>query len=98
MKILGINANLLHDSGAAVLIDGKLAAAVNEERLTRVKQQGGVPIKSVMEVLRLSGLTASDIDEIHFVGYSPLFKLWAFVKTGLRLLSLLKLDLFKIGL
>lgn len=98
MRILGINSNLLHDSGAAVVIEGKLVAAVNEERLRRTKQQGGVPVRSVAEVLRLTHLTPGDVDEIRYVGFSPPQKVGAFLKTGLRLAKLLQLDLFRIGL
>ena len=32
-----------HDAGAAAVLDGQLVAAVSEERLTRVKKQGGWP-------------------------------------------------------
>jgi carbamoyltransferase len=43
MNILGIG-GYSHDSAAALVCDGRLVAAVAEERLTRVKHQGGVPM------------------------------------------------------
>lgn len=97
MKILAINPNLLHDSGAALVINGQLAAAVNEERLTRVKQQRGVPVKSVEMVLKIAGLRAADLDAVHIVGYPPIPKILALSKTFWRLFWLLKFDLLKIS-
>ena len=44
MKILGISIG--HDSGAAIVIDGNLVAAINEERLSRNKLHVGFPTKS----------------------------------------------------
>lgn len=60
--VLGIADN--HDAGAALLVDGRLMAAVSEERLDRVKNSGAFPHKSIAEVLRLAGLQPSDIDAI----------------------------------
>lgn len=97
MKVLGINVNLLHDSGAALVIDGELVAAVNEERLTGVKQQRGVPTKSTFEVLRIADVIPGEVDEIRLVGYPPFLKLWALFKTFFRLFTFLGFDLFKIS-
>jgi len=63
MNVLGIG-GYSHDSAAALVCDGKLVAAVAEERLTRVKHQGGVPHKAVKYCLDAAGLTADDIDHI----------------------------------
>lgn len=46
----------ISDAGAALFVDGELVAAVNEERLSRVKLQGGFPARSVDEVLRIGGV------------------------------------------
>ena len=54
MKILGVHDG--HNSSATVVFDGKVVAAVQEERLSRVKNQGGAPIRAVSEVLSLSGI------------------------------------------
>ncbi len=61
MVILGVNA--YHgDAGAALLVDGRLAAAVEEERFTRVKHWAGLPVESMRACLRMSGLRAGDVD------------------------------------
>lgn len=63
MNILGIG-GYSHDSAAALVCEGKLVAAAEEERFTRVKHQGGVPHKAVAYCLREAGLTLDDIDHI----------------------------------
>lgn len=62
MKILGIHAG--HDCGAAVVADGVVASAVNEERISRNKLSFGVPVGSIEESLRCAGLRAEDIDVV----------------------------------
>ncbi len=62
MVVLGIGDS--QDAGAALFIDGILVAAVNEERLNRVKLWGGFPAASVREVLRLGGVVAEDVDTV----------------------------------
>jgi carbamoyltransferase len=52
----------LHDSSAALFDDYRVVAAVQRERLTREKKDGGPPIECVGEVLSIGGLTPSDID------------------------------------
>ncbi len=63
MNILGIG-GYSHDSAAALVCDGVLAAAVAEERLSRVKHQGGVPRLAVQYCLDAAGLSADDVDYI----------------------------------
>jgi len=63
MNILGIG-GFSHDSAAALVCDGRLVAAVAEERLTRRKHQGGVPSEAVAYCLNEAGLTPDDIDHI----------------------------------
>ena len=63
MNILGIG-GFSHDSAAVLVCDGELVAGVAEERLTRVKHQGGVPIRAVDYCLESAGLTRDDIDHI----------------------------------
>ena len=46
MYILGISA-FYHDSAAAILIDGKIVAAAQEERFTRIKHDSNYPINAV---------------------------------------------------
>ena len=63
MKIIGINA-FNADSSACILIDGKLIAAVEEERFNRIKHWAGFPIESIKYCLKETNLTISDIDHI----------------------------------
>jgi len=52
------------DSGAALFADGRLVAAVNEERLNRVKLWGGFPSGSIREVLRLGGVGPEQVEAV----------------------------------
>ena len=63
MIILGINA--YHgDASAALLQDGRLIAAVEEERFRRVKHWAGFPRESIRACLAMAGATVNDIDHI----------------------------------
>jgi carbamoyltransferase len=62
MIILGIADHV--NSGAAVLIDGVVVAAVNEERLVRKKMVFGVPRKSIAMVLELAGIKPAAVDYV----------------------------------
>lgn len=62
MIILGVTDSFT--SGAAIVIDGAVVAAVNEERLNRSKMCMGFPIHSIPEVLSLAGIDARDIDAV----------------------------------
>ncbi len=62
MIVLGINDG--HNASAAILKDGKILAVVNEERLTRRKNEYGYPAKAVEQCLAVAGLTAKDIDSV----------------------------------
>jgi carbamoyltransferase len=64
-RILGISA-LDKDATAALVIDGKLAKIVMEERLTRVKHQAGFPLRSLRTVMEETGVRASDIDLVTY--------------------------------
>ena len=63
LNILGIG-GYSHDSAAVLVCDGELVAGVAEERVTRVKHQGGVPRKAVEYCLDTAGLTPDDVDHI----------------------------------
>lgn len=63
MNILGIG-GYSHDSAAALLVDGRIVAAVSEERISRIKHQGGVPKLAVQYCLDEAGLSLTDIDHI----------------------------------
>ncbi len=64
-SILGISA-FYHDSAAALLIDGKIIAAAQEERFTRKKHDPGYPYNSIKYVLNEAKLELSQIDQIVF--------------------------------
>ncbi len=64
-SILGISA-FYHDSAAAIIVDGKILAAVQEERFTRKKHDSNYPYNAVEFVLKYSKLKLSDIDYIVF--------------------------------
>lgn len=60
MIVLGIGMGI--DSGAALIKDGEIIAAVNEERINRRKFYIGFPRESIKTVLRIGRLTPSDLD------------------------------------
>src|SRR5271167_1434758 len=63
MNILGINA--YHgNASAAIVCDGKLVAAVEEERFNRVKYAAGFPAAAIRYCLQEAGVTLADIDHV----------------------------------
>ena len=64
-SILGISA-FYHDSAAALIIDGKIIAAAQEERFSRKKHDARYPIHAVEYVLKESKLKLNQIDHIVF--------------------------------
>ena len=64
-KILGISA-FYHDSAAALLVNGKIFAAAQEERFTRIKHDSNYPFNAVNFVLEKANIKLSDIDKIVF--------------------------------
>ncbi|MEW6102535.1 MAG: carbamoyltransferase C-terminal domain-containing protein [bacterium] len=64
MLILSIA--IQHDSGAALINDGKIIAAVNEERLNRKKLYWGIPERSIEEVFKIAGVKPSDVEFVTF--------------------------------
>lgn len=66
--ILGIHDG--HNCGATLSRGGKILASVNEERLTRTKNEAGYPRLSIEEVLRIGGVDSADLDQ---VAYASLF-------------------------
>src|SRR5690242_5937957 len=61
--ILGLNA--FHgDAAAAVVIDGELVAAAEEERFNRIKHCAGFPVEAVRWCLADAGLMPSDLDHV----------------------------------
>jgi len=74
VNILGLNA--YHgDVSAALVCDGQLIAAVEEERFRRIKHVAGFPHKAIAVCLEMGGLTPSDIDAFA-VSRDPRAHLW----------------------
>jgi carbamoyltransferase len=69
MNILGLNF-IYHDSTACVVKDGKLVAAIEEERLTRQKHTSVFPVMAIQHCLEMAELKANDIDHIA-VSFQP---------------------------
>ncbi len=63
MNILGIG-GYSHDSAAALVCDGQLVAGVAEERISRIKHQGGVPRLAAQYCLDAAGLKPGDVDHV----------------------------------
>ena len=63
--ILGISA-FYHDSAAALVVDGKIIAAVQEERFTREKYDADFPVHAIAYCLQEAGLTADQLSYIAF--------------------------------
>jgi carbamoyltransferase len=63
--ILGISA-FYHDSAATILADGKIIAAAQEERFTRIKHDSGYPFNAIEFVLNYANLKLNDVDQIIF--------------------------------
>jgi carbamoyltransferase len=88
MKILGISA-FYHDSAAAIIEDGEIIAAAQEERFTRKKHDPNFPTNAVKFCLEYCGTTIDKLDAIAFYD-KPLLKFerlletyYAFVPKGL---------------
>ena len=64
-KILGVSA-FYHDSAAALVMDGKIIAAAQEERFTRKKNDADFPANAVQFCLRFAEISESDLDAVVF--------------------------------
>ena len=64
-SVLGISA-FYHDSAAAIIVDGEIIAAVQEERFTRKKHDASYPKNAIDYVLKESGLKLSEVDHVVF--------------------------------
>jgi carbamoyltransferase len=79
--ILGLSA-YYHDAAAALLIDGQIAAAAQEERFTRKKHDAGFPAHAVDYCLAHAGLRFEDVDHVAFYE-KPLLKFDRLLETYL---------------
>jgi carbamoyltransferase len=81
MNILGISA-FYHDSAAALVQDGRIVAAAQEERFTRKKHDHRFPIDAARYCLKEAGLSIKDIDYVGFYD-KPLRKFERLIETYL---------------
>lgn len=80
-NILGLSA-FYHDSAAALVVDGVIVAAAQEERFTRKKHDAGFPAHAVRYCLAEAGLELNDVDYITFYD-KPLIKFERLLETYL---------------
>ncbi len=81
MNILGISA-FYHDSAAALVRDGEIVAAAQEERFTRIKHDSRFPSHAVSYCLEAAGLTPEKLDYVVFYE-KPLLKFERLLETYL---------------
>jgi carbamoyltransferase len=79
--ILGISA-FYHDSAAALVVDGRIVAAAQEERFTRIKHDPAFPARAIDACLREGGLSPGDLDYVAFYD-KPLTKFERLLETYL---------------
>jgi carbamoyltransferase len=77
--ILGISA-FYHDSAAALVVDGNIVAAAQEERFTRTKHDDGFPKQAIDYCLSAAGITADQLDYVGFYD-KPLLKFERLLET-----------------
>jgi carbamoyltransferase len=82
MKILGISAHY-HDSAAALLVYGMPVGAVQEERLSRRKNDSAFPLESIEWCLERAGLEPEDLDAVVFYE-GPMLKFDRILTSALR--------------
>ena len=79
MNILGISA-FYHDSAAALISDGEIAAAAQEERFTRKKHDPAFPTNAIQYCLDQQGIDMSQVDYVVFYE-KPLLKFERLLET-----------------
>ncbi len=79
--ILGISA-FYHDSAAALVVDGRIVAAAQEERFSRKKHDDRFPVHAIEYCLREAGLRAEELDYVGFYD-KPLLKFERLLETYL---------------
>ncbi len=80
-SILGISA-FYHDSAAALVVDGRIVAAAQEERFTRKKHDAGFPAKATAYCLQAGGLKLEQLDYVAFYD-KPMLKFERLLETYL---------------
>ncbi len=67
VTILGIHDG--HNAGAALIQDGKVLAAISEERLNNIKNYSGVPELAMRKVFEISGVKTSEVDSVAIASF-----------------------------
>ena len=83
MRILGISA-FYHDSAAALIEDGRIVAAVQEERFSRRKHDAAFPHNAIAYCLAEAGVTADELDHVVFYD-KPFLKFERLLETYIAL-------------
>jgi len=83
MRILGISA-FYHDSAAAIVVDGDIVAAAQEERFTRKKHDSGFPARAIRYCLEAAGCDMSGVDYVVFYD-KPFLKFERLLETYLAM-------------
>ena len=81
MRVLGISC-YFHDAAAAILCDGVVTAAAEEERFSRVKHDFGFPRRAIRFCLEQAGVSGADLDYVAFFE-KPLVKFDRILQTAL---------------
>ena len=79
--VLGVSA-FYHDSAAALIDDGKVISAIQEERLTRIKHDHSFPFKAINQILSDNKLSLSQVDYVVFYE-KPFLKFERLIETYL---------------
>ena len=66
ITVLGIHT--WHDAGASIVQNGKILAAISEERIINIKHASGYPIHSIEEVFKISKIEPSEVNAIAITG------------------------------
>ena len=66
MILIGISA-FYHDSAAAILVDGKVIAAAQEERFTRIRHDANFPTNAIKYVLNEANIKLEDVNKVIFM-------------------------------
>ncbi|MFZ5892035.1 MAG: carbamoyltransferase [Myxococcota bacterium] len=80
--VLGIS-GLYHDAAAALVIDDRVVAAIQEERLTRIKNDAKLPWRAARACLQFAGISAHELDNVVFYE-NPFAKLERVLTHALR--------------
>ncbi len=82
MIVLGISA-FFHDAAAALLVDGEVVAAAQEERFSRIKHDAALPVQAARFCLEQAGVSIEQVDHVVFYE-KPLRKFERILVTHLR--------------